>query len=293
MKIPPFDPDAPTFAFAKYDGAGNDFILVSDPDSAFPTAPGGIAALCDRHTGIGADGLILLRPPSDSVAADVRMVFFNSDGSPASMCGNGGRCIAAFAHDQECAPANLRLQTAAGILSATIHSPTLVTLQLPPPSRERLNLALDFDGQPYVLHHLDTGVPHAVYFLPDGATPADLENFPLDTFGPFVRNHPLFAPDGANVDVVFADSAARTLRIRTYERGVEAETLACGTGATAAALLALRLNLLDPSTDAPVTVRPRLPTSLSVRVLPDNPSTVFLTGPVHRSFTGTAPNPFC
>lgn len=289
MKLPPFDPAAPTFAFAKYDGAGNDFILIDDPASAFPAFSSDIAALCTRHTGIGADGLILLRPPTDFDAADVRMVFFNSDGSPAAMCGNGGRCLAAFAHFQERAPASLRIQTAVGILSAVVHSPSLVTLQLPPPACERLNLSLDFSGHRYFLHHIDTGVPHAVYFLPAGSPSSDLDDFPLDSFGPFVRNHPLFAPDGANVDVVLPDPATRTLHIRTYERGVEAETLACGTGATAAALLSLRLNILDPDSDAPVQVCPRLHTTLSVRVLPSDPSSVFLSGPVHHAFDGTAP----
>lgn len=291
MKLPSFDPAAPVFAFAKYDGAGNDFVLVDDPGAAFPTAPAAIAALCDRHTGIGADGLILLRPPTDPAAADVRMAFYNSDGSSAAMCGNGGRCLAAFAHAQGRAPAALRIQTPVGILSATVQSPTLVTLQLPPPSHERLGLPLDFDGRHYVLHHLDTGVPHAVLFLPADSAPAALDTFPVDAFGRFVRNHPLFAPDGANVDVVLPDPAARTLRIRTYERGVEAETLACGTGATAAAVLALRLSLLGGTADAPVRVCPRLPTALSVRVRPDNPSTVFLTGPVHNAFDGTAARP--
>lgn len=289
MKIPSFDPTVPAFPFAKYDGAGNDFILIHDPASAFPVFPADIAALCDRHTGIGADGLIILRPPANPAIADVRMVFLNSDGSPAAMCGNGGRCLAAFAHAQECAPATLRIQTAVGILTAIIHSPELVTLQLPPPTSERLNLSLDFASHRYYLHHVDTGVPHAVFFLPAGSPVSDLDNFPLDTFGPYVRNHSLFAPDGANVDVVLPDPATRTLHIRTYERGVEAETLACGTGATAAALLSLRLNILDPASDAPVQVCPRLPTTLYIRVLPTDSSAVFLTGPVHNAFTGTAP----
>ncbi|MBR6023141.1 MAG: diaminopimelate epimerase, partial [Kiritimatiellae bacterium] len=127
-------------SFSKFHGASNDFILVDDWSSSFdPSDAPRIAALCDRRTGIGADGLILLRPPRPAApGAHVRMVFRNSDGSPAAMCGNGGRCLARFAFLSSRAPASMLLDTDAGVLAATVLPSGDVRLQLPPPSPIRL-----------------------------------------------------------------------------------------------------------------------------------------------------------
>lgn len=298
--IPPFTPSARQIPFAKFHGAGNDFILVDDPEAAFPDPDAAfIARLCARRTGIGADGLILLRPSTPDGAAAARMCFFNSDGSRAALCGNGLRCLAFFTYLQRRAPAAMRLQTDAGLLSAELLSlepvsgaagdapPAVasVRVQLPPPADERLSLSLDFGDASFQLHHLDTGVPHAVHFLAP-ADPSVLAAFPLATFGPFVRHHALFAPAGANIDVCLPIPPS-TLHIRTYERGVEAETLACGTGATAAACLAARLGLLDPT--RPITVLPALGTPLVVTPPTAASPSPYLLGPAHLAYAATAP----
>jgi len=268
-------------------GAGNDFVLVDDWACAFdPGDAPRVAALCDRRTGIGADGLILLRPPRPAVpGAHVRMVFRNSDGSPAAMCGNGGRCLARFAFESGRAPASMLLDTDAGPLAAEVLPDASVRLQLPPPAGERLALSATILDRPATLHAIDTGVPHALFFLPPSATPADLAAFPLVPFGRAVRHHPLFAPAGTNVDVALVDPASAAIRLRTYERGVEDETGACGTGAVAAATLARRLGLLDAPS---VTVLPASATPLLVSFPPDSPSPR-LTGPAVVAFRGTVP----
>lgn len=274
-------------SFSKFHGAGNDFILLDDWSCSFdPSDASRIAALCDRRTGIGADGLILLRPPRPSCpGAHVRMVFRNSDGSPAAMCGNGGRCLARFAFETGHAPADMLLDTDAGPLAASVLPDSTVRLQLPPPSDERLNLSATVNGEQYTLHAINTGVPHALYFLPPTSTPADIAAFPLVPFGRAVRHHPLFAPAGTNVDVALVLPSASTIRLRTYERGVEDETLACGTGAVAAATLARRLHLIDSPS---ITILPASSTPLLVSFPPSSPSP-HLTGPAVLSFSGTTP----
>ena len=284
--IAPYDPSLATFSFAKMHGAGNDFVLVDDPRAAFPTAAAAIASLCDRRTGIGADGLIILRPPTDAFQADIRMVFFNSDGSAAAMCGNGGRCLAAFAYAQRRAPAQMRMETPVGILSADILAAGNVRLQLPSPTARRLRETLEFEGRAYEMHHLDSGVPHAVHFLPAGATETDLAAFPVVRFGRFARHHSLYAPAGANVDIALMVSPQKVL-LRTYERGVEDETGACGTGAVATVCLGIALGLLSPS--LPVEVVPTLRIPLAVELPPDGRP--LLTGPATVAFTGTASLP--
>ena len=268
--------------FTKMHGAGNDFVLVDDWPAAFTPAPAAIAAICSRRRGVGADGFILLRPPS-TPDAHVRMLFYNSDGSRAAMCGNGGRCLARFAVETGHAPDVLRVETDAGILDAALLAPSLVRLQLPPPRPTVPPLSLDTPAGPLTFHSLDTGVPHAVAFLPPSATPADLDALPLPALGPLVRRHPHYAPAGTNVDFALPDPASSALRLRTYERGVEAETEACGTGAVAAALLAASLRLLPPG---PVTVHTAGGTLLTVDPSPTAPH---LTGPAEISFRGTWP----
>lgn len=278
-----YDPQNPSFSFAKMHGAGNDFVLVDDPTSAFPTDAAAIASLCDRRTGIGADGFILLRPPTDARQADIRMTFFNSDGSAAAMCGNGGRCLAAFAFAQGRAPKKMRMETPLGILAGEILDAGNVRLQLPSPTARRLRESIDFEGRPYEMHHLDSGVPHAVHFLPVGSTEADLEAFPVVRFGLFARHHSLYDPAGANVDVALVVSPEKVF-LRTYERGVEDETGACGTGAVATVCLGIALGRLSPT--RPVEVVPTLRMPLAVELPADGRP--LLTGPATVAFTGTA-----
>ncbi|MGD9611986.1 MAG: diaminopimelate epimerase [Kiritimatiellia bacterium] len=257
--------------FWKMHGAGNDFILVDDRSGDFPAdEPAFRAWLCDRRRGIGSDGLLLIQP---AAAADFRMRFFNPDGSEADLCGNGARCIARLAHEIGAAPADLRIETRAGLVRAEILDSPLVRLHLPPPKDWRLDLSLEWENHEIPLHFVNTGVPHAV------AVVDDLAAVDVPALGACIRRHALFAPAGTNADFIqIAGPAA--LAIRTYERGVEGETLACGTGIVAAALVAEKLGLVR----APVRVRTAGGDELEVALAP-----LTLTGPAEHAFRGTIP----
>ena len=255
------------FPFWKMHGAGNDFILVDDRARTFPADDGAfIARCCDRRRGIGSDGLILLQP---STTADVRMRFFNPDGAAADMCGNGARCVARLAHDLGIAPAAMRIETAAGLVRADLLGEQ-VRLHLTPPTGWRLHLSVDWQGQPLPLHFVHTGVPHAVCLV------EDLAQTDVAALGAVVRYHALFASAGTNADFVQI-TGPNSLSIRTYERGVEAETLACGTGVAAAALVAEKLGLVR----APVCITTAGGDTLKVAIEP-----LTLTGPAVLVFHG-------
>lgn len=263
----PWHRDAMQWSFWKMHGAGNDFILLDDRALAFPAADRAfIARLCDRRRGIGSDGLLLIQPATN---ADFRMRFFNPDGGEADLCGNGARCVARLAHELGIAPAAMRMESPAGIIRAEI-LPPLVRIHLPPPKDWRLNLSVDWNGAARPLHFVNTGVPHAV--LPV----ADLAAVDVPQLGAFIRRHELFAPAGTNVNFIRVLGSHR-LAIRTYERGVEAETLACGTGITAAALIAARTGLAS----FPVQVQ-----AASGDVLEVAESPLTLTGPAEHAFRG-------
>ena len=260
--------------FWKMHGAGNDFILLDDRSMSFPCADAAlIRRLCDRHAGIGSEGLLLLQ---GSARAQFRMRFFNPDGSEAGMCGNGARCIARLAHDLGAAPANMRIETAAGILAAEV-LPDAVRLQLPAPAFCRCHQTLVLANQPVSYHAIDTGVPHVVFET------RNLDGLDLCARGAAIRHHQAFAPEGTNVDFM-AITGPQALRVRTYERGVEAETPACGTGITACALIAGRLGRVTP----PVRVTCRHGDTLEVnyRLTAGGFEAITLLGPAVYVFTG-------
>ncbi len=203
--------------FAKFQGAGNDFILIDDRAPHF--TPHLVPQLCHRKFGIGADGVILLQTDP---AADFRMRIFNSDGSEAGSCGNGLRCLMKFIVDLGLPKKNYRIATGDRIVQAGyVGDKISVQMGL------ALNLKkLNIEG--FEIHSLDTGVPHAVVFSPD----ADLK-----ILGPLLRYHSAFQPAGTNVNIANLQSDG-SIRVRTYERGVEGETLACGTGAAAVGVIA-------------------------------------------------------
>jgi diaminopimelate epimerase len=264
-------------------GAGNDFIVVHDPDRTFPTAPAFVARLCAPHVGIACDGLILVRPPT-APAAHFRMDFVNPDGSPAGMCGNGARCAARFAFDNHLAPASMRIETAAGLHLADILPDSQVRITFPStvnPVPTALPLPLPQALEHLVpqdhleTHFLDTGVPHAVIPVPLETLPA----LDLPRLGSWVRHHPAFAPSGTNVDFIARPyDTSSPIPIRTYERGVEAETLACGTGITASALVAIHLGW----TTSPATLVTPTGYRLQVTLSP-----LALTGPVATLYTAS------
>jgi diaminopimelate epimerase len=224
-------------AFTKMHGAGNDFVMIENLDRSIELTPERIAALCHRHTGIGADGLMLLEKPTKEerrrhAGLDARMVYFNADGSRAEMCGNGARCFAAFAlrHDLG-GDDRVRFLTDAGVIDAVCRGGNY-TIQMTPAHDLRLGGQVALASGRAVVHYLNTGVPHAVRFVKDVSKVAIREE------GRELRFHPEWGPKGANANFVEIRAADEPLLIRTYERGVEDETLACGTGVTAAAIAA-------------------------------------------------------
>ncbi len=228
-----------THTFWKMHGAGNDFILFDDRAGRIPAdrLPW-LRSIAARRTGIGCEGVILLQPASD---ADLRMRFFNPDGHPAEMCGNGSRCAARLAFDLGIASASMTIATDAGIIRATVEKET-VELALPDPTDIEPYFDLEVAGHPISLGAANTGVPHAMLEV------EEVKEAPITTLGPTIRHHARFAPAGTNVNFVQRIDESH-LAIRTYERGVEAETGACGTGAAAtAAVMALRGRAASPVT---------------------------------------------
>lgn len=261
--------------FWKMHGAGNDFILFDDRSGRFPFADTALLRrLCGRHAGIGSEGLMLIQP---STRADFRMRFFNPDGTEANMCGNGARCIARLARDLGVAPDLMRIETAAGLLQAEILDEA-VRLQLPAPTDCRCRQTLKLGDREIQYHAINTGVPHAVIETPS------LDSVDVCGIGAAIRRHAAFAPGGTNVNFM-AVTAPQALRVRTYERGVESETPACGTGITACALIAGRLGLVTP----PVRVTCANGDTLEVgfRSIADGFQDVTLLGPAAYAFEGS------
>jgi diaminopimelate epimerase len=219
--------------FMKMDGAGNDFILVDNREKHLKLSRQQVVSLCDRHRGIGADGIFLLNP-SATGKADWAWEFYNSDGSSGEMCGNGARCFARFVQKFTGATKEITFETLAGIITAHFHG-ELVTVNLTRPENLRLNEQVPLRSGPQTIHSVDTGVPHAVLFVPDA------NKAPVMELGPEVRRHAHYNPRGTNVNFVQVLGPGR-IRVRTFERGVEGETLACGTGVSASALISARVH---------------------------------------------------
>lgn len=237
MKIP----------FTKLTGSGNDFILIDHRRPFLPEA--GLSELirkiCAHRLSTGADGVILIEPPSQPHKADFRWRLFNADGSPAEMSGNGGRCAARFAYLKGIAKKAMVFETPAGLIQAEV-TDDQVSIRFTDPTDFRWNVAVPIDGTTREGHFINTGVPHLVYLVPD------VDTVDLLTLGRKSRHHELFQPAGTNVNFIQTLDPHR-LRIRTYERGVEDETLACGTGSVAAALVAATV----AQAKSPVTLLPR------------------------------------
>jgi len=231
--------------------------------------------LCDRHKGVGADGVILL-VPCQSGRADWAWDFYNSDGKFGGMCGNGARCFAKFVRRLTSANGNLSFETRAGVITARFQGDD-VTVNLTPPRDLRLRQQVKLSTGLAEIHSLDTGVPHAVLFV------ANADKAMVQPLGAEIRHHSHFAPRGTNVNFVQVLGAGK-IRVRTYERGVEGETLACGTGVTASALIAAELHGFP----SPIQVQVQAETCLkSVLKRPTGQfSNVGLTGPAEFVFDG-------
>ncbi|NLZ17480.1 MAG: diaminopimelate epimerase [Desulfobulbaceae bacterium] len=261
--------------FWKMSGAGNDFIIIDHrrPLIASEQMAEFARLTCRRKFGVGADGLFFIE---NSEQADFQWRFFNADGSEAEMCGNGARCVARFAYMNGIAAAHMRFATLAGIIEASVEGPQ-VTIHLTPPGRLELNHQVLVGGHEYTVHLINTGVPHGVVFV------NDLAHTDVRGVGFSLRHHVDFGPAGVNVN--FAALHGDGLRIRTYERGVEDETFACGTGAVATALIASHLGKVQ----SPVTVTTSGGVQLAVLFTPQGMgefSSVQLKGPAHIIYSG-------
>ena len=210
-------------------GAGNDFVVIDNRNNEFSLTKEQIAKLCDRRFGIGADGLLAVEL-SDTVMADYVMRYYNSDGGEAEMCGNGARCFAKFVQlFPRCDDKQVSFVTLAGTVNARFTG-TDVEIDMPEPLDWKLNQKADFGWGMIEYHFVNTGVPHVVIFTDT------LETEPVVEHGRVIRHSKLFVK-GTNVNFVHV-ADPKHLQVRTYERGVEDETLACGTGVSASALIA-------------------------------------------------------
>ena len=260
--------------FTKMHGAGNDFILIDDRDGTIPWEDHFLmAALATRRLGIGCEGLILVQ---HSDRADFRMRFLNPDGTEVAMCGNGARCAAAFAYALGASGKALTMETLCGLVDAQVSGNT-VCVWMPEPLNKSYAIDIEVDGEQLRGHLISIGVPHFVVPVPKVGT-VDVE-----ALGRKIRLHPEFAPDGVNVDFVTFRKPNR-MTMRTYERGVEAESGACGTGAVACCVVGVET--------AGLTLPSKVKTSLGFELTIDgdwrhNKCTgLTLTGPVKFVYTG-------
>ena len=237
--------------FYKMSGSGNDFIIIDNRNSVVDEKdlPDFVARVCRRKMSVGADGLILVE---ESESVDFKWRFFNSDGSQPEMCGNGARCVARFAYLNGIARSKMSFETIAGIVSAEVKNDR-VKIKMTDPADLKVNYILELENGPLSLSSVNTGVPHVVIAVDN------LDDVEVVRLGKEIRFHDSYAPAGTNVNFICAGND-NTISIRTYERGVEDETLACGTGSVAAAVVAA----CRSGTKSPINVMTRSGESLCV-----------------------------
>ena len=267
----------------KMHGLGNDFIVFFDEGTIELDVTDMAQRLCDRHTGIGADGLVIVMP---SEVADVRMRIINSDGSEAEMCGNGIRCFAKYAYDRKIITKDIfTVETLAGIMTPEIIAedgvaklvkvnmgkPTFTASAIPMAveAEKVIDYTIDVDGTFYVVSSVLLGVPHTEVFVDD------VKTVPLTVLGPKIEKHPLF-PKGTNVNFVQVVNE-NTVKVRTWERGAGA-TLACGTGSCSSAVMAHEKGLTGRSVDVQLYLG-------TLHIDYDEDGTVYMTGPAAEVFS--------
>lgn len=230
--------------FWKMSGTGNDFILIDNRDGAVKPQDMSrlVARSCRRRESVGADGVIFV---TDSKDYDFGWRFFNADGGEAEMCGNGGRCVSRFAFLKGIAGSEMTFETRVGPISAQVEG-RMVKVLMPKPENEMMDVDLEFMPGWRSCDFVNTGVPHVVVQV------TDLENHGVMEQGRKIRYHSRFSPEGTNANFMTV-TGPHELAVRTYERGVEDETLACGTGAIASALMASRRGMVT----SPVKVHTR------------------------------------
>jgi diaminopimelate epimerase len=261
--------------FSKMNGAGNDFVLIDNRLGDLQLASDQIMKICDRHRGVGADGVLVLERATNG--ADFRMRYYNADGGEAEMCGNGARCFARYASRVAGPKEELSFETPAGVIGATLQG-ELVRLEMSEPKDLRLGITIPLPDRQVAAHFVNSGVPHVVVPVDD------LAKVDVRGLGSAIRRHDLFAPKGANANFL-KERGERQIAIRTYERGVEDETLACGTGVVASALIFAALK----NVSGPIGVLVRGGNELQVGF--DRSGNQFknvtLTGPADFVFEGT------
>jgi diaminopimelate epimerase len=264
--------------FTKMTGAGNDFIVIDNRQQLLTgDFSDFIRTGCERRRGVGADGMLLLEN-SDQPGLDFRMRYFNADGGEAEMCGNGGRCIALFAYQRQAAAAKMRFGTQAGVYQAEIlDQGNRVRLGMVDPRDIRLQFDLELAHHAFTASFVNTGVPHVV------VETSNVNDVQVVELGRQIRNHKQFAPAGTNANFVTIIDRSQ-VSVRTYERGVEDETLACGTGVTAVAVI---MSLLG-KVRLPVTAQTRGGDRLSVygKVGNGTVTQVYLEGPAVIIYEG-------
>ncbi|MEN8192723.1 MAG: diaminopimelate epimerase [Bacteroidota bacterium] len=272
--------------FTKLTGAGNDFILIdSELNSDISISPSLIKKLCDRRFGIGADGLLVI---SDDLETDFQMKYFNSDGTSGMLCGNGARCIIKYAeHTGRIKDSQTKFVFQSERFSGNVIDKNTIKFDLNPPSQIKENIVVNILGKSFNAAFIDNGAHHVIIDLAkqsfDSEDLQDIEQFPVEKYGRAIRYSDQFAPLGTNVN--FIQHEKEIIKIRTYERGVEQETLACGTGAVASALT----SVLSGEGSAPITLRTKSNELLMVdfNVSPTNEiENVSLTGPAKIVFKG-------
>ncbi|MCH6257070.1 diaminopimelate epimerase [Puniceicoccaceae bacterium K14] len=263
-------------AFTKMHGAGNDFVMIENLDGSIELTQEQVAFLCDRRFGIGGDGLILLNPKTLE-DQDATMVYYNADGSRAEMCGNGARCFTSFALINKVGDGStVSFQTDAGPMSSKAENGEF-TINMTPVFDIRMNQEAETEHGTYAYHFMNTGVPHVISFS------ENIGAIDIKPEGRALRLHGHFQPNGANINFAEIQDSG-VVKIRTYERGVEDETLACGTGVTAVALSANLTNSLP----TPISVLVKGGDILKVDFdkQGDTISNITLTGPAKVIYQG-------
>jgi len=264
--------------FFKMNGSGNDFIIINNREKVVEnnldiSVRDFVVKVCARALSVGADGLILIEKDDE---CNFRWRFFNNDGAEVEMCGNGSRCAARFAYLNNLAPIEMKFRTLAGVINAKITGLNSVKVQLTMPKDYKSGFKLE--GIDLEANFINTGVPHVVYFV------ENVNDVDVNGLGAKTRYHEYFKPDGTNAN--FAEIVdEENIKMRTYERGVEGETLACGTGATAVALVAM----LNKKAVSPVNVHTRSGKVLRVYVEAEQNEIqkVFLEGDATLTYIGT------
>ncbi len=268
--------------FVKMTGAGNDFVLIDNRSGRLSFDWKSVArSLCERRCSIGADGLLVIET---STKADFLMRYFNADGSDGGMCGNGGRCAASYIMRETGTP-RISFEALDHLYFATLEQDQNIKLSMKDPVDVRTEILLPIQDVPLPMHFIDTGAPHAVIFMDELPPPhvREIQTNGIVGLGKDIRSHSEFAPQGTNVDFVELHGNSR-LSIRTYERGVERETLACGTGSVACAIM----SSLRRSISSPVSVRTLGGETLVVSFRKEGGRFVHveLEGPANNVFSG-------